>query len=312
MNIKTTKERELAFINKLNNQNKDIEYIKGYTKAINKATFKCLKCGHIWDAIPNNILRGKGCPKCALNNRKKKRTKTHEQFTKEINQIHPNLEILDIYKNNYTKIHIKCNICNHSWETTPKQLLHLKNCPSCSRHIPYTKETFQQKLNDLESNLVIISEYINANTYITVQCKKCGYQYKVLPSNLLSGSKCPKCKQSKGEYKISQYLQNKDIKFIKEYCIHSSFSNRKYIKVDFYLPDYNIFIEYNGIQHYQPVAFDGNIDKANIRYEEQVIRDKELREYSIENNYKLIEISYKQDVEEILNEQLVKDYLMID
>lgn len=28
--------------------------------------WKCKKCNHIWEAMPNNILRGRKCPKCTL------------------------------------------------------------------------------------------------------------------------------------------------------------------------------------------------------------------------------------------------------
>ncbi len=56
------------------------------------------------------------------------------------------------------------------------------------------------------------------------------------------------------------------------------------------MPEYNTFIEYNGIQHYiMQNGFGGK-----LKFEAQVNRDNYLRKYCEENNIKLIEISYKE------------------
>ena len=58
---------------------------------------------------------------------------------------------------------------------------------------------------------------------------------------------------SHGEYYIYKTLLTYGIKFIKEYRVKISNSYRKY---DFYLPEYNIFIEYDGVQHFSGKIFD--------------------------------------------------------
>lgn len=58
--------------------------------------------------------------------------------------------------------------------------------------------------------------------------------------------------------------------------------------VDFYLPDYNAIIEYNGIQHYIPTEHFG----GELQFNQQIKRDTDLRQYCKNNNISLLEISF--------------------
>lgn len=42
----------------------NIDVIGTYVNALTPIAHKCLKCNHEWLVVPNNILRGSGCPKC--------------------------------------------------------------------------------------------------------------------------------------------------------------------------------------------------------------------------------------------------------
>ena len=85
---------------------KDIQLIGDYNGYEEHCIFKCLKCGNIWKTSPHSIANNRGCPKCGLESRIKKRSKTNDQFIKEIKIINPNIEILSEYKNNKTKMDI--------------------------------------------------------------------------------------------------------------------------------------------------------------------------------------------------------------
>lgn len=95
------------------------------------------------------------------------------------------------------------------------------------------------------------------------------------------------CVISKGENKIQNILQQEGIKFYKQYKFPDLVSSKNYqLKFDFYLPDYNICIEYDGIQHFSPTFYthdDFEIRKHN---------DKLKTIYCQENNIKLIRIPY--------------------
>ena len=99
---------------------------------------------------------------------------------------------------------------------------------------------------------------------------------------------CPLCnKISKGEDEIYSYLIKEKIDFIKEYRFADCFYKRS-LPFDFYLPEYNIIIEYNGEQHYEPVKIFGGKKK----YEETILRDKIKQDYCKNHNIKLIIIPY--------------------
>lgn len=60
------------FVIQLGKRNPLVEAVGEYKYAREKMEFRCKECGHQWFATPDNILRGRGCPKCRYENRKKK------------------------------------------------------------------------------------------------------------------------------------------------------------------------------------------------------------------------------------------------
>jgi very-short-patch-repair endonuclease len=73
-----------------------------------------------------------------------------------------------------------------------------------------------------------------------------------------NGSGCPVCSAKHLEIKIHNLLTNSNIAFNteKKFDWLSSPNNGK-MRLDFYLPEHNIAIECQGIQHYQPVDYFG-------------------------------------------------------
>ncbi|MCK9416215.1 hypothetical protein M0Q97_06115 [Candidatus Dojkabacteria bacterium] len=74
-------------------------------------------------------------------------------------------------------------------------------------------------------------------------------------------------------------------------------------KNDFYIliVDFNICIEYDGIQHFKPIFFFGGI-KA---YNELIIKDKIKTNYCMINNIKLIRIPYYANIEDFINDEKI-------
>ena len=52
------------FINELKEVNDNIEVLGEYKDALTKIKVRCKIDGHEWEAVPNSLLRGYGCPKC--------------------------------------------------------------------------------------------------------------------------------------------------------------------------------------------------------------------------------------------------------
>ena len=164
-----------------------------------------------------------------------------------------------------------------------------------------TNEEFKKEVHDLvENEYTVLGEYINNSTKIKIKHNKCDYEYEVRPRDFLQGYRCPKCNESKGEKIISKWLDKNLIKYEKE----KKFPDCKYkkeLRFDFYLEDYNICIEYDGIQHFRPKSFGGqNKDKE---FKLTQIRDNIKTKYCEDNNIKLIRIKYTDydNIEKILN-----------
>jgi hypothetical protein len=83
---------------------------------------------------------------------------------------------------------------------------------------------------------------------------------------------------------------------------------RQMLPFDFYLPNHNTLIEFDGKQHYIPVNFFGCSDKqAQKTHLELIFNDNIKEKYCIENNIRLIRIPYTmKNIEMELNQQLLK------
>jgi very-short-patch-repair endonuclease len=96
------------------------------------------------------------------------------------------------------------------------------------------------------------------------------------------------------------FLEKNNIDYIyqKTYydCI-STIGNK--LKFDFYLPDYNICVEYDGEQHFKPIDYFGGVESFNRQRERDITKNN----YCLENNIKLIRLSFKDydKIENILN-----------
>jgi len=118
-------------------------------------------------------------------------------------------------------------------------------------------------------------------------------------------------KRYKGENAIKEYLKNNNI----EYNFQKTYKNLvgigKYpLSYDFYLPTYNLLIEYDGEFHYEPINLGkkDSIKSAQIRFKKQKAHDKLKDEYAKNNNIKLLRIPYwdYDNIENILNKNLFK------
>ena len=66
---------------------------------------------------------------------------------------------------------------------------------------------------------------------------------------------------------------------------------------DFYLHDYNVCIEYDGIQHFKPIEYFGGEEA----FQKRQLNDKIKTEYCIDNHITLIRLPYTLSEDEIKN-----------
>lgn len=248
-----------------------------------KVTIICPIHGE-FEQRPTNHLQGQGCPYCANNIKL-----TTKEWIEKAQKVHKNK--FDYSKVNYinsqTKVCIICPKHGEFWQYPFDHINSKFGCQKCANKVPTTEE-FIQKAKQIHESKYDYSKvvYIDEKTPVTIICSKHG-EFKQIPSNHLRGSECPKCSQSKGEQNIRKYLELNNIKYIDQYEIQidKSINPSGKAKIDFYLPDYDLYIEYNGIQHYVPIEYFG----GKLRFDIQQKRDQYIRNYC---GNKLVEIKY--------------------
>ena len=186
----------------------------------------------------------------------------------------------------------QCDCGNQCYVTTEN--LRRGDTPSCGC---ITKENRAKQLKDLTGqrfgHLEVLKYLgtINGNSKYWVRCD-CGKEYEIYAANLTQGytTSCGCVKESHGEIKIRELLIKNNINFINQ----KTFRDFSYIdtkgkpRYDFFLPAYNILIEYDGEQHFHRV-FSWETEEE---YNQRILHDKIKNEYALNNNFILIRIPY--------------------
>ena len=124
-------------------------------------------------------------------------------------------------------------------------------------------------------------------------------------ANFYDNEGCRFCKNTKGESRIEKFLKENNIVYIYQKSFNDLKDKRK-LFYDFFLPEYNLLIEYQGAYH------DGTIHKINSKRQtledlaDRQRKDNLKREYALNHNYKLLEIWYwdYKNIENILRGEL--------
>ena len=299
------------FVNSVHSVLSNIEILDKYINQKAKVKCKCILDGHDWYAYPQNLMRGHGCPKCSAKNTSKRMTYSQFDFITKVFTISPNIQTLSKYDGTSSKLRCKCLICNNEWETMASNLLGGKGCPKCgnvsrAKKLAKSHDKFIFELNKVNNYISVLGNYENSTTKIKCKCLIDGFEWYALPSNLLKGTGCPKCDSSKGELKIENYLNSVGINFIKEYRF-SDCKNKRTLPFDFYLPDLNLVIEYDGKQHFSPVNFGGCSDEVAIESFNQTIKNDEIKnQYCNENGIDILRIPYTEEdnINEIIKSKI--------
>lgn len=292
---KLTKTNE-QFLKELSEVNPNIEALQEYIKQTEEMNFKCKLCGLKFKTLPSIVLQGHSCPHCS------RIFVSEEDFLSSVNS---NINILDHYDGLSKDYSCECKVCGHPFTRSGASLRRGTGCTKCyfkSKEI--SKEEFIDRLTHHHNNKIILyGEYINISTPTLFKCENCNHIWEAVPSNVCGYSGCPNCFSSYGEQKIRNYIDSHGINYK---------SQKKYkgligvkgglLSYDFYLPDYNLLIEFQGEQHEHSVEYFGGEEQFKVQQE----HDRRKREYAKLHKIKLLEIWYYDidNISEILNEIL--------
>ena len=150
------------------------------THALVNTPARCLKCGHRWNAPPNHVQQGRGCPACLRvpqaewDRRAKERGLAWEA---------PGVTSDD-------RAPARCLTCGYRWSVTPAKVAEGRGCPRCAGRIVTQAEW------DARARIVGIEweqPVENANHPSPARCLTCGHRWLPWPTNVSRGQGCPQC-----------------------------------------------------------------------------------------------------------------------
>lgn len=263
-----------------------------YQRGTDKITVTCPIHGD-FEIVAKKFLRGNYCPKCKEEGVEHKITPifhtdkhwskdTTETFCQKIIEKYGDKYILDKvdYKKANKPVLIGCK--EHGYfSITPNHLLMGRGCPICGRNKPLTTDELIKRSENLFPNQLTYEKTVYHSTHENsiFTCKKHG-DFLKSPANLLKGQGCPMCSQSKLENEIYNILQKNGISFERE----KKFDALGLYRYDFYIPQKNILIECQGIQHLQEVPY----FTKHTSFSTQLSRDKLKYDFAIKNNIRII------------------------
>lgn len=290
-----------------------VEYINNNTKV----KIICLKHG-VFEQIPSSHLIGKcGCEKCSNEAKSLSHTGTTEKFIEKATQIHGDKYDYSkvIYVKAKEKVIIICEVCRlengcGEFLQSPDSHLNEKGCPTCANNQISTTEKFIEKAKLLHINEKTnlpkydysLVNYIDAITKVKILCPTHG-EFEQTPSNHIHAKcGCPHCKESKGEKKVKKFLEENNIILIRQHKFNDC-KNINQLPFDFYLPEHNLCIEYDGELHYNPKKYFGG--EAGLKETQK--RDQIKTNYCLNNNINLLRIPYWdfKNINEILQKELL-------
>lgn len=286
-----------------------------YIKYKEKVEITCRVKGHnSFPQTPSDHLDGHGCSECGGS---KKMTK--EEFIEKANKVHGvgRYDYSEVdYKGNKINVWIICHEHDEPYRflQTPNAHLSGEGCllygiKSAHEKQKLTLEKFIERANKIHGEGrydYSKVNYINYYTYVTIICHnhKKSYEFPQTPNDHLSGNGCPLCKKSQGENKIELFLINNNIKFEKEKRFKDC-RDKNPLPFDFYLPQYNLCIEFDGEQHFNPSSFSSRNTSEKEKLENlQYIQkhDKMKNDYCKKNGIILLRFNNLKTVEQELAE----------
>lgn len=291
-----------------------------YYNRLKKVIIHCNEHDCDFETTPQLHLRQRsgGCPECIKKERLKivrEKTKSKEYYVQRAKTLFEDLyDYSDFeYKNWHTKGKILCKKHNTYFMMTFHVHLQGRGCPLCAKEkrkisCLSNSEEFINKAINIHKNRYDYSkvDYKGATQEVIIKCNICNNEFLQSPHSHLKGCGCPFCNRSKGELKVENWLAEHNIKFVIEKRFDDC-RDKKPLPFDFYLPDYNTCIEFQGEQHFNE---NFRINNSKERLQLQKIHDKIKKEYCKSKNINFIEIRYIKNIEKILNEWL-NDYFSL-
>lgn len=298
--------------------NPHIELLEPYKNMTTRMNCRCIIHNCNTRKSMQDILKGQGCYYCGLKKLSENNLLTDEQVNKNIHKKNPHVDLIQYngadvmsiwncrkHNLNFKKCYTTLLYCNSGCEECYKENLRERDGMG--------QEEFEKRLHEVHPQLSAKSNYINNSTYMDFYCNDHNCSFSTTPANILTKlSCCPKSRITYKEETVCDLLESWDYKITRQKTFEGC-KDKKPLKFDCYLDDYNVCIEYDGEQHFRPVRFGEESDEETLlKFEYTQKHDKIKNDFCRENNIGLIRIPYYKfdDLEFFLFEKL-REYNII-
>ena len=298
----------MAFIDLTGNKYGRLTVIKRVENQGNKSMWQCLcDCGNVKnvraDSLKNGNIKSCGCLLREETGRRNFKDLTGQKIGR--------WTVLGRAENRNKNVNWKCRCdCGTERDVLAVSLLNgLTQSCGCYKNEISHELNFIDMTGERHGMLTVIKrvdDYISHHGARTPKwlCKcDCGNTKEMFGQGLRNGTviSCGCVSTSNGEYLVESILKEKDIKYYKQYKF-TDCKNIIALRFDFYLPDYNACIEYDGRQHFEPIEYFG----GEKDFKAQKYRDEIKDTYCRNNNIKLLRLPYF-----LNNDQIEKQILNI-
>ena len=275
---------------------------KTYINVNQKLKLKCPKGHIIYMTLTNFKSSQIACTFCRRKENGKKRRHSYEYVKEYIEK--ENYKLLSKkYINNLQKLKIKCPK-NHIYKVKWNYFQQGKRCPFCVGGVKHTYKYVKKQI-EKENYKLLSKNYKNNNQKLELKCPR-GHTYITTWASFQIGVRCSKCFKSKGEAKVYAILEKYSILFE----IQKRFKecrDKNPLPFDFYLPNQNTLIEFDGIYHYKPIFNRNNKELALKKFLNIQKHDEIKNKFALDNNLNLLRIDYVnfKNIEDIIKNKIV-------
>lgn len=312
------------------NKHNNIIVNKKYRCSHSPINLICPK-GHRFETTYYDFKNGHRCNICRHKNELSSELKLYEEVKTYVESIgYKLLNDIDNFMIS-RKLKLQCehgHICNITYNSLKDRN---ERCPICEdkKKKEKKKEKKITTINDViklinkEGYTLISKVYIDDDTPLKMICSE-GHKFEISFNKFKDKNRCPVCmsndmlfkskniyhmsnSMSKGEVMVKYVLDKYNIPYITQKTFEGCKYNN-YLRFDFYIPDMDICIEFDGEQHFRPVDFSGKLNEEEIleQFKLNKTRDRIKTNYCKQHDIKLIRIKYDEiyDIELILKDEL--------
>jgi hypothetical protein len=206
--------------------------------------------------------------------------------------------------NDVPTLFFQCNKSGHIWNNPWSVIQSGTGCPYCNgkrvsdmRNLGTERpDLIDEWDNDRNEKSIFEVTPRSRKNYWWI-CSFCNHKWEATASNRNAltqekCSNCPRCSKSHGEKEVERILKFYELNYVFQ-CKFEGCKYKKSLFFDFYLPDFNCCIEYNGQQHYRPGNFwFNNLERSEEELRKQKIKDEIKRKFCEKEGILFIIIPY--------------------